>query len=109
MKPAKVICGVALALLVFISTWLYLRFPVYTEYKVTQTIQHNIPLGTSQVQVEKFLDALTWKDVEYETRNTEVMARFPSSLVMRGWWFIEVTFTFKNGKMVTYEMKPIKI
>jgi len=108
-KQTKLTCGVVLTLVVSVYTWLSLRLPVYDEQMVTSTIERNIPTGTSQVQVAKFLDTLKWKDVVYGTHGKDGVAFFPTTRYMRGWWYIKVYFTFKNGRMTQYKMQRIKI
>src|SRR4028119_2448125 len=107
---AKVGFGVALILIVSTYAWLHLRFPVYSERQVTNTIEQNIPVGTSQVQVVKFLNTLKKQDVYFEAGKSGVGAYFPETMFyMRGWRCVAASFTFKNGKMSSYEVKRVSI
>jgi hypothetical protein len=109
LKPASTVVGVILALLMLASMWLYVRFPVYNEENATALVERNIPVGTSQMQVSEFLDSLKEKDVIYSAQGQEIVAYFPSSIWMRGWWHIGVYLQFKNGKLASYRTRPIKI
>ena len=109
---AKVVFVVVLVLFVSVYAWLHLRFPVYNEGQVTNAIQRNIPVGTSQVQVIKFLSTLKKQDVYYEGTNTstDVAVYFPETmLVMRGWRCVLAQLTFKNGKLIGYVVKRVSI
>jgi hypothetical protein len=110
MKTAKVGFGVVLAVFMLVAAGLYSRFPVYNERKVTNIIERNIPAGTSQTQVIKFLNTLKSNDVVYEKGGGRVAAYFPDTIIsMRGWSYVAVYFTFKNGKMSDYKMKRVSI
>jgi hypothetical protein len=111
-KVGYVKVGFVIALVVFVSTyaWLHMRFPVYNERQVTNTIERNIPIGTSRVQIVKFLNTLKKQDVYYEVSNTEVGAYFPETMLyFRGWRCVAAYFRFKNGKMAGYEVRRVSI
>ena len=112
MKTPYVKISSAVALVLVICTYAYLRlhFPVYSERGVTNTIESNIPTGTSQVQVVKFLNTLKKQGVYYEVGKGEVAAYFPETMFyMRGWRCVAAFLTFKNGKLSNYEVKRVSI
>ena len=110
MKIAKIVFGLVFSLLALALTWSCWRFPVYNERQVENTIERNIPTGTSQPQVVKFLNTLKKQDVYYEASSGGAVAYFPETMFsMRGWRCVAVAFTFKNGKMSDYEIKRVSI
>ena len=110
IKNWKIGFGAVSVLCVFVYAWLYLRFPIYSERTVTNTIEQNIPVGTSQVQVVKFLNTLKKQDVYFEAGKSGVGAYFPETMFyMRGWRCVAASFTFKHGKMSSYEVKRVSI
>lgn len=98
-----------LALLVFFSAWLYLRFPIYNEQKITRIVERNIPVGTRQSDAIKFLDTLKSKGVICEESDSVITAYFPDDFIgsIFGTSYIIVYFQFKNGRLSTFEMTHI--
>ena len=110
MKNTQGRYGLAVVLSALALLWLYLRFPIYDEEQVKNLIEHNIPRGASRTRVVQFLNTLEWKDVEhYSKPGKEAVAFFPSTIYMRGWWHIKVFFTFKDDRLIGYNIKHIKI
>jgi hypothetical protein len=106
----KIGIGITLLLFACVYIWLYLCFPVYDERQVKQTIERNIPIGTSQKKVIVFLNTLKTNDVYYEADDFRIAAYFPETIFyMRGWRCIEVTFRFESGKVKSYTMKRVSI
>lgn len=109
---AKVGLGITVVLFTIVDAWFHSRFPVYNKRQVTSAIEHNIPIGTNQVQAIDFLGTLKKQGVYYEGTKTssDVAAYFPETMFyMRGWRCILAQFTFKKGKLASYEVRRVSI
>ena len=90
MKKRKFDFGYAclFVLLVFFSTWLYLRFPIYNEQKIIRIIDHNMPIGTMQADAIRVLNTLKWKGVMYEEFDSGIKAYFPDDFIDKATLFL---------------------
>ena len=113
MKKKKLDFGYAclLALLAFFPAWIYFRFPVYNEQKITRIVERNIPIGTSQTDTIKFLNSFKSKGVIGEKFDGVFLAYFPDDFpgVFFGTSYIVVYFQFKNDKLNTFKMERINM